>query len=56
MDYAGQNMEKGGDSMVYVRISDTGKGVSSKIMAKLFQKLITDSHIEASQTFVLAEI
>jgi signal transduction histidine kinase len=39
MDYAGQNMEKGGDSMVYVRISDTGKGVSSKIMAKLFQNL-----------------
>lgn len=29
--------------MVYVGISDTGKGISPKMMPKLFQKFITDS-------------
>ncbi|TVP41828.1 sensor histidine kinase [Candidatus Nitrosocosmicus arcticus] len=29
--------------MVYVGISDTGKGISSKIMPKLFEKFVTDS-------------
>jgi signal transduction histidine kinase len=30
-------------NMVYVGISDSGKGISSKIMPKLFQKFSTDS-------------
>ncbi len=38
-----KRMEKGGEDMVYVGISDTGKGISSKIMPKLFQKFTTDS-------------
>ena len=29
--------------MVYVGISDTGKGISSNMMTKLFQKFTTDS-------------
>jgi signal transduction histidine kinase len=31
------------EEMVYVGISDTGKGISSKIMPKLFEKFTTDS-------------
>ena len=38
----GQNIEKGED-MVYIGISDTGKGISSNMMTKLFQKFTTDS-------------
>jgi signal transduction histidine kinase len=37
-----KNEEKEGN-MVYVGISDSGKGISSKIMPKLFQKFSTDS-------------
>ena len=39
----GKRKEKAKDDMVYVGISDTGKGISSKMMSKLFQKFTTDS-------------
>jgi signal transduction histidine kinase len=38
-----QKQEKEGEEMVYVGISDTGKGISSKILPKLFEKFTTDS-------------
>ncbi len=31
------------EGMVYVSISDTGKGISTKILPKLFEKFTTDS-------------
>lgn len=31
--------------MIYISISDTGKGISSNILPKLFQKFVTDSEI-----------
>jgi signal transduction histidine kinase len=31
------------EEMIYVGISDTGKGISSKILPKLFEKFTTDS-------------
>ena len=31
------------EEFVYVSVSDTGKGISSKIMPKLFEKFVTDS-------------
>jgi signal transduction histidine kinase len=34
-----------GKEMIYVSISDTGKGISSKILPKLFQKFVTDSDV-----------
>ena len=39
----GKRKEKEEDDMVYVGISDTGKGISSKMMSKLFEKFTTDS-------------
>ena len=38
-----ENEERKRKDMVYVGISDTGKGISSKMMPKLFQKFTTDS-------------
>jgi len=35
--------EKGEENNVYVSISDSGKGISSKMMPKLFEKFVTDS-------------
>ncbi len=35
--------EKDIEKMIYVGISDTGKGISSKIMPHLFEKFVTDS-------------
>ncbi len=37
-----KKMEKE-EEMIYVGISDTGKGISSKILPKLFEKFTTDS-------------
>ena len=37
-----KNEERKRKNMVYVGISDTGKGISSKIMPKLFQKFTID--------------
>ncbi|WP_458721171.1 hypothetical protein [Candidatus Nitrosocosmicus sp. R] len=41
-----KNEERKRKDMVYVGISDTGKGISSKIMPKLFQKFTTDMILE----------
>ena len=38
-----ENEERIRKDMVYVGISDTGKGISSKMMPRLFQKFTTDS-------------
>jgi signal transduction histidine kinase len=37
------NREKQEEKMIYVDISDTGKGISLNILPKLFEKFVTDS-------------
>ena len=38
-----ENKKEKEENMVYIGISDTGKGISTKILPKLFEKFVTDS-------------
>ncbi len=41
--YSYRAVEKEEKNQVYIGVSDTGKGISSKVMPKLFEKFVTDS-------------